>query len=357
MQALILAGGRGTRLRPLTLNRPKPIVPLLNIPFLRYQLSLLRQHGVTDVILCVEHLPEAIRQVLGDGRDMGLRLTYVAEAEPLGTGGAVGNAAHLVRERLIVFNGDVLTDVNLTAVVRFHEALGAMATIVMTPVENPTAYGLIETEPEGRIRRFLEKPAADEVRTNTINAGTYVLEPDLLARIPRGAVHSMEREFFPGLIADKIPLYGYSSDAYWLDIGTAEKYLRAHHDLLGRKLLSSAGRWGRLLSDEIWVGEGVEVSPQARYVGPVVIGERASLAPHVHLEAFTVIGAGSVIAPGAAIEGSVLWEDVVVEEGASVVRSILGRGCRIGAHAQLGPGTVLGDGSVVTPYSRLVGER
>ena len=234
LQAVILAGGAGTRLRPLTLNRPKPVVPLLNVPFLRYQLGLLQAHGVTDVILSVSHLPEVIRRVMGAEPPGAARLRDVVEPEPLGTAGGVRNAADLVEGRVVVLNGDVLTDLDLGAMLAAHEARRAKASIYLTPVENPTAYGLVELEADGRVRRFLEKPGWDEVTTNTINAGVYVLERELLDWIPKGQVYSMEREFFPLLLERGVPFFGHVADGYWLDIGTTAKYLQAHQDLLAR---------------------------------------------------------------------------------------------------------------------------
>ena len=200
VQAVILAGGLGTRLRPLTLDRPKPVVPLLNVPFLSYQLGLLGAHGVRDVILSISHRSEAIREIMARERLGEVRLRDVVERDPLGTAGGVRNAADLVDGRVVVMNGDVLTELDLTAMLRAHEARGAAATIYLMPVENPTAYGLVELESDGRVRRFLEKPGWEEVTTNTVNAGVYVLERELLDWIPKGEAYSMEREFFPLLL-------------------------------------------------------------------------------------------------------------------------------------------------------------
>jgi NDP-sugar pyrophosphorylase family protein len=351
LQAVILAGGMGTRLRPLTLNRPKPVVPLLNVPFLHHQLALLGAHGIRDVILSVSHMPEVIRSVMGDGQAAGVRLRYVVENEPLGTAGGVRNAADLVEGRVVVLNGDVLTDVDLGAILAAHEARRAKATIFLTPVENPTAYGLVELEPDGWVHRFLEKPGWDEVTTNTINAGIYVLERELLDLIPKDQPYSMEREFFPALLERRVPFLGHAPRAYWLDIGTAGKYLQAHQDLLDRLVQSPVTPPGRRVQ-EGWVDPAAELHSTARLRGPVVIGPGARLEQDVVVGPGVVLGAGCRLERGVQAESAVLWEDVAVGDGARLHGCLVGRGCRIGAHAELTGGSVLGDGSVLSDYSR-----
>ena len=350
MQAVILAGGLGTRLRPLTLNRPKPITPLCTVPFLRYQLALLRAHGVHDAILSVSHLPDAIRAVMGDGASEGARLRYVVEREPLGTAGGFRNAAELVEGRVVVLNGDVLTDLDLSAMVRFHEARGARATICLTRVEDPTVYGVVECETDGRVKRFLEKPSPDEVTTDTINAGTYIIEAELLGLIPPGTVYSMERQFFPDLLARGVPFYGWVSDAYWIDIGTAQKYRQANRDLVSGQVRlpvnppGTAGPAG-------WVGDRAHVAESTKLIPPVVIGEGCRIGERAHVGPYTVLGAGTSVGADAVVVEAICWEDVSIGEGVHLVGSLLGKRCRIGDHAWLGP-VVLGDGAVVPPYSR-----
>jgi NDP-sugar pyrophosphorylase family protein len=351
LQAVILAGGMGTRLRPLTLNRPKPVVPLLNVPFLHHQLALLGAHGIRDVILSVSHMPEAIRSIMGDGEAAGVRLRYAVETEPLGTAGGVRNAADLVEGRVVVLNGDVLTDVDLGAMLAAHEAQRAKATIFLTPVENPTAYGLVELEPDGRVHRFLEKPGWDEVTTNTINAGIYVLERELLDLIPKNQPYSMEREFFPMLLERRIPFLGHVPRAYWLDIGTAVKYLQAHQDLLDRLVQSPVNPPGRRVQ-EGWVDPSAALHSTVRLRAPVVIGPDCRLEQDVVLGPGVVLGAGCRLGRGAQAESAVLWEEVAVGSGARLHGCLVGRGCRVGAHAELAGGSVLGDGSVLSDYSR-----
>jgi len=225
LQAVILAGGQGTRLRPLTLERAKPVVPLLNRPLLAYQLALLRAHGVSDVVLACSYRVDDVRAALGDAEHLGVRLRYVVEREPLGTGGGVRNASDLVSGSLFVLNGDILTDADLTAMRRLHETSGSRTTIFLQPVPDPRQYGLVEADESGRLLGFREKPTADEeITTNTINAGIYLIDAPLLARIPRARASSIEREFFPALIADGIPCFGWCPTAYWRDIGTPSAY-------------------------------------------------------------------------------------------------------------------------------------
>lgn len=354
LQAVILAGGLGTRLRPLTLNRPKPVVPLVNVPFLHHQLAVLGGHGVTDVILSISHMPDVIRGIMGDGSAAGVRLRYVVEDEPLGTAGGVRNAADLVGGRVVVLNGDILTDLDLGAMLAAHDARGAQASIYLTPVENPTAYGLVELEPDGRVHRFLEKPGWDEVTTNTINAGVYVLERELLELIPKGQPHSMEREFFPMLLERRVPFYAHVPRAYWLDIGTSQKYLQAHQDLLDRLVQTRVMPPGRRVQ-EGWLDPSAELHSTVRLRAPVVIGPRCRLEAGVVVGPGAVLGAGSRLGAGAHVEATVVWEEVEVGAGARLHGCLVGQGCRVGAHAELQAGTVLGDRSALSDYSRVSG--
>jgi NDP-sugar pyrophosphorylase family protein len=352
LQAVILAGGLGTRLRPLTLDRPKPVVPLLNVPLLRYQLGLLGAYGVRDVILSVSHRPDVIRATMAREALGDVRLREVVEVDPLGTAGGVRNAADLVAGRVVVLNGDVLTDLDLSAMLAAHEARGAAATIYLTPVENPTAYGLVELEPDGRVHRFLEKPGWEEVTTNTINGGIYVLERELLDLIPRGQPFSIEREFFPLLLKRGLPFYGFVSAGYWLDIGTPAKYLQAQQDLLARRLRAHAEPPGGG-GPRGWIDTTATVAPSARVRGPVVIGPACHVEAEATVGPGVVLGAGCRIAAGAEIEGAVLWEEVHVGAGARLSGCLVGRGASIGAHARVTPGAVLGDGTRLADYSRL----
>jgi mannose-1-phosphate guanylyltransferase/phosphomannomutase len=350
MQAVILAGGEGTRLRPLTLDRPKPIVPILNVPFLHYQLALLCRHEIRDVILSVSYRPDAVRAVMGEGAVAGVNLRYKVEDEPLGTGGGVRHSADLASGRLVVLNGDILTDLDLSAVLRFHEAKRAQATIVLTRVPDPTAYGLIERESSGRVRRFREKPSAEEVTTDTVNAGTYVIDRDLLEEIPRGAVYSIERQFFPGLIERGVPVFGYIWPGYWIDIGTPAKYLQAHRDLLSGSLKTTGAHSCKQVAEGVWVDGSATVSDECRYRPPLLIGASARVEAGATIGPFTVLGPGAHVEKGATVESSVLWEDVVIGLNSSLLGCVLGRDCRIGEHVSA-QGVVLGQGGAIPDYS------
>jgi mannose-1-phosphate guanylyltransferase len=272
---VILAGGQGTRLRPLTLARAKPVVPLLNRPFLAHQLALLRAHGVSDVILACSYRVDDVRAALGDGAALGVRLRYVVEREPLGTGGGVRNAADLVSGTLYVLNGDILTDADLTAMRALHESRSSRTTIYLQPVPDPRQYGLVETAADGRLRAFREKPTADEeITTNTINAGIYLIDAPLLQRIPLDRASSIEREFFPALIADGVPCYGWCPTAYWRDIGNPAAYRAAQIDMLHGRVALPLSAPGQSRNGS-WLAAGSSVAPDAQIVAPSVIRRHA----------------------------------------------------------------------------------
>jgi NDP-sugar pyrophosphorylase family protein len=353
-QAVILAGGQGTRLRPLTLARAKPVVPLLNRPFLAYQLALLAEHGVSDVILSCQYRVEDLRKALGD-EALGVRLRYVVEAEPLGTGGGVRNAADLASGLVFVLNGDILTDADLTAMLRLHDARGARVTIALTRVADPRQYGLVETDPAGRIERFREKPGPDEpITTDTINAGIYLIDASLLHRMPAGRAVSIEREFFPGLIADGVPCYGWTASGYWRDIGSPAAYRDAQMDLLDGRLRTSLRPAGTA-RDGVWLGAGATIVPGSVVRGPAVLGSGARVEAGARLGPRAVVGPGTRIARDAAVAGSVLWEDVEVGAGAILEDCVVGPGVRIGAGAHLAAGAVVEPGAEIPAGARRTG--
>ena len=351
MKAILLAGGKGTRLRPLTIHTPKPIVPIFGRPFLYYQIDLLKQvPEIDEVVLSLNYQPRRIEELLGDGEGLGLRIRYVVEPAPLGTAGAVRYAGDSLRESVVVINGDVLTQVDLAAVIRLHRERGAKATIVLTPVENPSAYGLVETDQAGNIRRFLEKPSADEITCNTINAGIYILEPDTFDRIPKDTAWSIERSFFPSLIERGETFVAHVHDGYWIDIGTPEKYLRVHRDILdGRYQAEPFG--GRATSP--WIAPGAHLEPGAVVAGPCFIDEGVVVKAGAHIGPYSVIGRQCQIEEDARIDGAVVWADSRIGREAVVEEAIVGRRCHVGRNARIRPGVVLGDKSVITDFSRL----
>jgi len=353
MKAILLAGGKGTRLRPLTIHTPKPIVPIFDRPFLHYQLDLLKHvPEIDEVILSLNYQPRRIEEIFGDGSDSGLAIRYVIEPAPLGTAGAVRYAGESLRESVVVFNGDVLTEVDLAAVIALHRERKAKATIVLTPVENPSAYGLVETDERGNIKRFLEKPNPDEITCNTINAGIYVLEPDTFDRIPKDTPWSIERSFFPSLIGRGETFVAYIDNGYWIDIGTPEKYMQVHRDIMdGRcrayKGASFNGGSTAWISSQARVEDGVSVE------GPCFVDEGAVVKAGARIGPYSVVGRQCHIEEHASVERAIVWANTRISQDASVRRSILGRHCHIGRHATIEDGVVLGDKSVVTDHSRL----
>jgi NDP-sugar pyrophosphorylase family protein len=349
MKAILLAGGKGTRLRPLTIHTPKPIVPIFERPFLNYQLDLLKQVPEIDqVILSLNYQPRRIEEIFGDGHESGLSIRYVVEPAPLGTAGAVRYAGESLRESVVVFNGDVLTEVDLGAVIALHRARKARATIVLTPVENPSAYGLVETDDSGNVRRFLEKPKPDEITCDTINAGIYVLEPDTFDRIPADTPWSIERSYFPSLIERGETFVAYVYRGYWIDIGTPAKYTQVHRDIMDGRFRSALFSGGAVAA----VSPHARVEESAVLEGPCFVDEGAVVKAGARIKPYTVIGRQCYIEEQATIDGSILWANSRICQEAVVSRSILGRQCHVGRNAIV-EDAIVGDKSVLTDFTRL----
>ncbi len=346
MQSIILAGGKGTRLRPLTVYTPKPIVPFANRPFLLYQIELLERADVKDITLSLNYQPNKIEEILGYGTEYGVNLRYITEPSPMGTGGAYKYASQEIAETTIVFNGDILTDLDLKEVIDFHRTNGALATIVLTPVENPSAYGLVETSADGKVLRFLEKPKGadlENLTTNNINAGIYVLEPEILDLIPENENFSFEYNVFPAILERSMPFYAFVlENQYWRDIGTPESYLAAHHDLLSNLIKGfTVNRKG--LS---------EIATAARIDDSSVIGNDCVIKPNVTI-VNSVIGDGVQIEERAVIENSVIWAHSRINSSAEIKNAIVGRSCYIGRNAIVSGGSVLGDKTSLTDYTKI----
>ncbi len=340
MKAAILIGGQGTRLRPFTLESPKPLLPVLNRPFLEYQFRVLRDHGVRETVLCVSYLAGAFKRAFGDGRRLGLKLRYSLETIPLGTGGAVKNAEKFLGGGpALILNGDVLNALDLGQFLAFHRARRAEISIALTRVKDPTQYGLVLTDEKGFVRRFLEKPTWDEVETNTINAGAYLFEPSVFAHIPAGKTYSLERGLFPERLAAEGKLGGWVTPGYWIDIGTVEKYLQVHLDILEGLTPFKPGASARLLGGvvgaKVAAGPGARVAPFARFSGSVSLGR------------------GVRIGRGASLSDCVVLDGASIGDGARLERCVVGAHARVGTHAILGPGAALAGGSRVGDYSRL----
>ncbi len=354
MQALILVGGEGTRLRPLTSTMPKPVVPLVDQPFISYMLEWLRSHGVDDVILSCGFMADGMKTVLGDGAERGVRLRYVEEPRPLGTGGALKFAETLLAERFFMLNGDVLTDIDLTAQLAQHEQTGARATLALVPVEDPSAYGLVRRREDLSVTEFVEKPGPEQIDTNLVNAGAYILEREVLAAMaPAGSTISIEREVFPTLVGNG--LYGYEANAYWLDIGTPERYLQATFDILEGNVDTAVGH--RLAaSGSALVGDA---RVEGRVVAPALLGSQCQVWRRAIAGGRIVLGDRVSVGEGAHVESSVLLDDVSVGVGSTISGSIIGRRVSIGAGCHISGGVVLGDdvtvgsGNILTAGARI----
>jgi NDP-sugar pyrophosphorylase family protein len=351
MKAILLAGGKGTRLRPLTIHTPKPIVPIFNRPFLHYQIDLLTQvPEIDEVVLSLNYQPRRIEEVFGDGKDRGIRIRYVVEPAPLGTGGAIKYAGDKLTESVVVFNGDVLTQIDLAALIRLHRERKAKATIVLTPVDNPSAYGLVETDASGNILRFLEKPSADMITTNNINAGIYVLEPDTFDRIPSDVPWSIERSYFPSLIERGETFVASIYDGYWIDIGTADKYMQVHRDIMDGRYAAAPFRDAG--GEHTWISPGARVEDGASVLGPCFIDEGAIVKAGARIGPYSVIGRQTQVDEDATVDGAIVWPNCRIGSQAQVRDALIGRNCHVGRNVTVGPGAVLGDKTSLTDYTR-----
>ena len=356
MKAILLAGGKGTRLRPLTLHTPKPIVPVFGRAFLNYQIDLVRDvPEIDEVILSLNYQPRRIAEVLGDGKDLGITISYVVEPNPLGTAGAIKYATGSYADTIVVFNGDVMTQIDLRQVIRLHRERKARATIVLTPVDNPTAYGLVETDADGNVRRFLEKPKQDEVTCDTINAGVYILEPETFDRIPRDVTSSIERSYFPSLVDRQETFVAFVSRGYWIDIGTPEKYMQVHRDIMDQRF--KAEPFGSQRRGAKHVASDARIEDGAAVEGPCFIDEGCVIKAGARVHPYSVIGSHSVVEEGAVVSNAIIWPDCRISRDSVVQGAILGRHCHIGRNVTIEGGVILGDKSAVTDFSRLTPAR
>jgi mannose-1-phosphate guanylyltransferase len=340
VQALILAGGEGTRLRPLTSTVPKPVVQLVDRPFISYMIEWLRGHGVDDVILACGFMADAVRAVLGDGSSLGVSLRYVEEPTPLGTGGALKYAEDLLADRFFMLNGDVLTDIDLTAQLRQHDSTGARATLALIAVDDPSAYGLVRRTEDLAVTEFVEKPSPDEIDTHLVNAGAYILERDVLDDMaPAGTRISIEREVFPALVGRG--LYGYEARGYWLDIGTPERYLQATFEILEGDVRTEIGR--RVAEAGGVLRDGDASGVLGTVHAPALIGSGCRLAADAIIGARTVLGRGVTVGAGTHIENAVVLDGAAVGAGTRISSSIVGANAVIGDHCRVEGRVVLGE--------------
>ncbi|MFC2066148.1 sugar phosphate nucleotidyltransferase [Chloroflexota bacterium] len=345
LKAVILVGGPGTRLQPLTHYTPKSMVPVLNKPFLEHTIAYLKKYGIENIILTLSYLPGAIDNYFGDGSKFGVQLTYYVENEPLGTAGAIKNAEQHLNSTFVVLNGDVFTDLDIIDMLALHHRKGAKATIALSRVDNPCAFGVVETDTDKRVQRFIEKPSPDCVTSNWINAGIYILEPEVLKLVPANSHYMFENGLFPRLLELNEPVYSYPFNGYWLDMGTPEKYHYLNCDLLLSK--TSSPLIQGLSRDEICCDKDVTIHPSARIDGPIVIGSNTIISQGAYIKGPAVIGPDCHVGEDASIEQSTLWSGIHIGAGTSLRQCVIGSNTSIEQQNQV-------TNCVVTPdYSRI----
>ncbi|MCW2941044.1 MAG: Nucleotidyl transferase [Actinomycetia bacterium] len=346
MKAVVMAGGEGTRLRPMTANQPKPLLPVINRPIMEHVLRLLKRHGFTETVVTVQFLAALIRNYFGDGEELGMTLSYATEEIPLGTAGSVRNAQEALRDdRFLVISGDALTDMDLTDMVRFHKENGALVTIGLKRVPNPLEFGIVIADDDGRIQRFLEKPTWGQVFSDTVNTGIYVMEPEVLQRVAEGESVDWSSDVFPKLLAEGAPLYGYVADCYWEDVGTHESYLKAQADMLSGRVDIEID--GFEVSPGVWVAEGAEVDPEAILKGPLYVGDYAKVEAGAELREFTVLGSNVVVKEGAFLHRAVVHDNVFVGPFTNLRGCVVGKNTDVMAGARIEEGAVVGDECVI----------
>lgn len=351
MKAIIMAGGEGSRLRPLTCGRPKPMVPVMNRPIMTHIVDLLKEHGFNDIGVTLQYQPEAIRDHFGNGAEYGVNFRYFVEETPLGTAGSVKNASGFLDETFLVISGDALTDLDLSRAVRFHKEQGALATLVLTRVDCPLEYGVVITSDDGKITQFLEKPGWGEVFSDTVNTGIYVLEPEALDYFAPGQKFDFSQDLFPLLLREKKPLFGLVLPGYWCDVGNLQQYLEAHYDALQGKVKIKMP--GVEVLPGIRVEEGAYISPAASIEGPALIGSNCQLGAGARIAPLTVLGSGCLVQDRASIKRSVLWNNIFVGNGSSLRGAVVGSRVQVQAGAGIYEGAVVGDDSIIRENSML----
>ncbi|MFH1087642.1 MAG: NDP-sugar synthase [Chloroflexota bacterium] len=337
MKAVILVGGEGTRLRPLSYILPKAMMPVLGKPFLEHLISRLRAHRVDEIVLALSYKAQLLMDHFGDGSRLGVRLHYCLEDPPLGTAGAVKNAAQYLDGPIFVLNGDIFTDLDFSAMLEFHRARKSEVTIALTPVEDPSAFGVVETDAAGRVVGFVEKPPSGQVKTNMINAGVYIVEPEIVGLVPDRCFYMFEHSLFPRCISDSRPFFAYPMNDYWIDMGTVERYRQLNCDLLRGRSRQVAGYPGMHL------GKDCVLDPRARLEEPLFMAEGCVVESRAELRGPVVMGRSCRIGSGAVLEGTVLWSDVQVGEMAIVRDCTVAAGCRIGDGVEVEGKTIIQD--------------
>ncbi|MEI6044737.1 MAG: mannose-1-phosphate guanyltransferase [Chloroflexota bacterium] len=345
MKAVVMAGGEGSRLRPLTIGRPKPMVPMLNQPVMGHIIDLLKKHGITDIIITLQYRAEDIQEHFRDGKDIGCNIRYSVEEIPLGTAGSVKLAEDWLDETFIVISGDALTDFDLTSIIRYHNEHHSMATLTLTRVDNPLEYGVVILEEDGRVRQFQEKPSWGEVFSDTVNTGIYVLDPQIFKYFGKGIPFDFSQQLFPLLLEKGEPIYGYVAAGYWSDVGSITDYMRSNADMLEGKLKIDIP--GKHIGARIWVEEDVEIAPDAQVYGPVYLGQGVKIKSGAIVRGPTVIRDFTIIDNRAAVDRSIIWRNSYVGERAELRGCIVTRQCSIKARSLIFEGAVIGDNTII----------
>lgn len=346
MRAVLMAGGSGTRLRPLTCDLPKPMVPILNRPIAEHIVNLLKRHQITEIIATLHYLPDVMRDYFQDGSDFGVQMTYaVEEDQPLGTAGCVKNIAELLDQTFLVISGDSVTDFDLSAAIQFHKQKRSKATLVLTRVPNPIEFGVVITDESNRIRRFLEKPSTSEIFSDTVNTGTYILEPEVLDYLPDGQETDFSKDLFPLLLEKDEPMYGYIAEGYWCDVGHLDAYREAQYDALHGKVYIDYAYEER--SPGLWVGQNTYIDPSAKIEAPVLIGNNCRIGPRAQVSPGTVVGDNATIGADADLKRPIIWNGAIIGDEAHLRACVIGRGTRVDRRAHVLEGAVVGSLSTI----------
>lgn len=343
MKAVIMAGGKGTRLRPLTCNKPKPMVPVLNKPVMEYAVDLLKKHGITEIAVTLQYLPDVIKDYFGDGSAFGVHLHYFEETVPLGTAGSVKNAEEFLDEPFLVISGDGITDYDLTAAIDYHRQKGGIVTLVLARESTPLEYGVVMCDEQGKIIRFLEKPSWSEVFSDTVNTGIYIIQPDIFKYYEANRFFDFSKDLFPLLMGKNESLYGYVAEGYWSDIGSLEQYRQTHYDILDGKVQASVK--GKQAPDGVWLGENVTLDPTVKITPPVFIGDNCRVSAGVQLGEYAVLGRENVLRGGATVRRSIMWDYNYLDHGVELRGAVLCSHTQVQANSALYEGVVIGDSS------------
>lgn len=345
MKAVIMAGGEGTRLRPLTCNRPKPMVPIANKPVMEHIVELLKKHSFKDVAVTLQYMPDLIREYFTDGSEYGVSMRYYVEDTPLGTAGSVKNAEDFLNDTFIVISGDALTDIDLTKAIEFHKEKNSIATIVLKKVDIPLEYGVVVTDEEGRITRFLEKPSWGEVFSDTVNTGIYILSPEVLKYFKRNIMFDFSKDLFPLIMKEKKAMYGFVTDDYWCDIGDMKAYVQAHYDILNHMV--NLNLPGKLIKDKVWVEEGTDIDDGVVLNAPCIIGKNSHIKKGTIIDSYSIIGENNLINERSSIKRSIVWKNCIIDRNVQLRGSVICNKVHLRDGVSTFEQSVIGDDSVV----------